>query len=609
MDKLICLLVLLAFAVAAGSRADEFLTSHWCGPTEATSEKIKEAAGAGFNVIMFGGTVEQNKKALDLCEAEGVKALVIDNRVMARRSRERGFAANLDAVIADYGSHPAFWGYYLTDEPNSSYFRRLAPVSKYLLKKDPKHVPYINLFPTYATREQLGNPTYEQHVDEFCRVVQPKLLSYDHYALLANGERSDYFENLEIIRRQGIKHHTPFCYILLSVPHGPYRDPSEADLRWQVNTALAYGARGIMYFTYNTPDDPAWNYRNAIIDADGKPTAKYDQVRRINTEILKLAPTLMRLTSVAVYHTGMAPQGTKLLPEDGLISRIEGGEFVVGQFNSDSGQKYAMLVNRSPRQPARAEVTFSQKVELWEVSRSTGRERAVTVAEDGPGSTWRAAFGPGEGRLVRIETPQDLPILHWDDTPKFRPRVMLNPSCQFGNVIHGPAEEELYNEGLNMYDIALRVRDELARDGRIDVFVSRSSREQDVSLRYETALTRSLNCDALVSLHSDATGTDEPGGGTWTFYADEGEGKRLAECIQAPLLEAIQPFYPEVEFRGVRTHWYRLWVLWESGCPASLTEVLFHTNPKEREMLKDPALQAVMAREIARGILDYFGLK
>jgi len=30
-------------------------------------------------------------------------------------------------------------------------------------------------------------------VDEFCRVVQPKLLSYDHFALFAKGERGDYF--------------------------------------------------------------------------------------------------------------------------------------------------------------------------------------------------------------------------------------------------------------------------------------------------------------------------------------------------------------------------------------------------------------------------------
>ncbi len=608
MDRLAALLFVAVLLLETKTLAEEFLIGYWCGPSEASPEKVAQAAEAGFNLIMFGSSIEQNKRALDLCLERGLKAILIDDRVVNMHPMQRNYSAVLDGLIEDYSAHPALWGYYVKDEPNASEFRRLAATSKYLAKKDPRHIAFINLFPTYATSKQLGKPTYEQYVDEFCKTVRPKIISFDHYALLSTGERPDYFENLEIIRRQSIKHVTPFIYTLLSVPHGPYRDPSEADLRWQSNTALAYGARGLMYFTYETPSDHSLQYGDAIIGKDGKPTAKYEQVRKINYELQKLAPTLMRLKSVAVYHTGDTPQGTKPLPEKGLISRIAGGEFVIGQFDSDNGQKYAMLVNRNPRRTTTAKVYFSQKVRLWEVSRLTGRLLAVAVYDDGPGSIWRTTFGPGEGRLLLIDTPQNLPILYWNDLPKFRPRVMLNPSCQFDNVIRGPGGEELYNEGLNMYDIAVKVRDELLMDGRIEVFISRESREQLVSLRYETELTKSLNCDALVSLHSDATGDGTPGGGTWTFYADEGEGKHLAECVQKSLLEAIKSFYPEVQFRGVRTHWYRLWVLWESGCPASLTEVLFHTNPKEREMLKNPQLQQTMAKAIAKGILNYFGL-
>ena len=191
MDRLVLLAAAIALLAAGSARAGEFLISHWCGPTEATQEKFAEAAGAGFNVIMFGGSVDQNKKALDLCQSLGVKAMIIDNRVMAKKSRDEEFEKNLDSVIADYASHPALWGYYVQDEPNAALFNQLAAVNKYLLKKDPKHIPYINLFPTYATAEQLGNPTYEHHVDEFMRVVKPKLLSYDHYALMDKGERED----------------------------------------------------------------------------------------------------------------------------------------------------------------------------------------------------------------------------------------------------------------------------------------------------------------------------------------------------------------------------------------------------------------------------------
>ena len=188
------------------------------------------------------------------------------------------------------------------------------------------------------------------------------------------------------------------------------------------------------------------------------------------------------------------------------------------------------------------------------------------------------------------------------------PRVMLNPSCQFSNVVTDELGEDIYNEALTMYDIALAVHQELKCDGRVDVYLSRDSREESSTLRRETQLAPSLNCDAFVSLHSDATGEeDNPGGGTWSFYADD-EGKRLAESVQTRLLESIRSFYPEVIYRGVRTHWKRLWVLHETPCPAALTEVLFHGNPKERQMLNDPDRQGTMARAIARGILDYFSL-
>ena len=185
---------------------------------------------------------------------------------------------------------------------------------------------------------------------------------------------------------------------------------------------------------------------------------------------------------------------------------------------------------------------------------------------------------------------------------------MISPSAQFGNVVLDDHGVEVYNEALVMHDYAAAVADELRKDGRVEVFISRESRDKHVTLKQETDLARSLNCDAFVALHSDATGKeDDPGGGTWSFHADD-EGKRLAECVQAPLLEAIRSFYPDALFRGIRAHWKRLWVLHENNCPAALVEILFHSNPREREMLKDPGPRDVMAKAIAHGIMDYFGL-
>ncbi|NLN75055.1 MAG: N-acetylmuramoyl-L-alanine amidase [Armatimonadetes bacterium] len=602
-EALFALIAVTLMAATSAKATEEFFINHWCGPTELKNESFAEVAEANFTVSMIGlGSAEKNLKALDLCAANGIKAMICDPRTGPGPTRDTP-TESLDAAIEDYAKHPALWGYHTLDEPHSRMFTRLGGVNQYLLEKDPAHTPLGNLFPSYANSKTLGNSTYEQHVDEYCKVVKPKMLSYDHYALMADGSiRGDYFTNLDIVRRQSIKHKIPFVYTLLSVPHGPYKDINEADLRWQVFTALAYGARGLTYFTYNTPTA---EYGDAIIGADGKRTAKYEITKKVNGEIKKLGPTLLKLNTKAVYHTGTLPATCKPLPKDGLIKSAQGGEFVIGQFTSDDGFRYAIIVNRSLTKHAKAAIAFSQQVDLREVSPANGREKAIMVNNIGGDWVWTTSFGPGDGKLVRIDTVNNMPVKSWEDKIVFRPRIMLNPSNQFANQIFDENKKELYNEGMNMYLIAEKVQKILQADGRLDAFMSRNTQAQRTTLREETNLTRSLGCDILYAFHSDATGTSAPGGGSWTFYHGE-DGKRLANLVQDALAASIRTFYPELKNMGTRTHWYRLWVLHEGGCQGALTEYLFHTNPKERELLKNPESQDIMAEAVAGAILKYF---
>lgn len=201
-----------------------------------------------------------------------------------------------------------------------------------------------------------------------------------------------------------------------------------------------------------------------------------------------------------------------------------------------------------------------------------------------------------------------------------KPRVMLNPSCQYGNQIFDGAGTELYNEGRAMWLFAQAVKRELDSDGRVEVFISRQTQDGESDLDSEAALANSLNCDCLIALHSDATPDGTPGGGTWTFYtgpahlsAEEQAALeyplersfRLAELVQGCTLQAIRSMYPEVENRGVREHWNRLRMLHAPKCPSCLIEILFHTNPAERELLKDSGFQALVGKAIAGAILTF----
>ena len=73
------------------------------------------------------------------------------------------------------------------------------------------------------------------------------------------------FANLEAVRSAASAHKPPFWNIVLSNSHFTYAEPSPAGLRFQAYTTLAYGGRGISYFTYvspNTGELPTGSHRS-----------------------------------------------------------------------------------------------------------------------------------------------------------------------------------------------------------------------------------------------------------------------------------------------------------------------------------------------------------
>lgn len=406
----IAALVLASALVAPHSAraglADEMMISLWCSPpvSESTDARYAEVAKAGFTVVMppcnETPNKSQNKKILDLCQKYGMKAIIKDRRVRNATLTDPEMYIKLDAAIADYSSHPALYGFFVADEPTVDEYADIAAVNQYLLANDPDHIPFIN---QWSAQWQQGNlPAYEQKIETYLNQVRPKLLSYDCYALFDGGtEGSYYFENLEIIRRCAQRRNLQFNNIFQCVKHDYYRNPSMSDLRWQIMTTLAYGGRGVTYFTYWTilGDRPLGPSGEAVIGRDGKPTEHYQQIYSLNREVKMLARTLVKLRSTAVYHTGKIPTQGQALPDGHLISGITGGKAVIGMFSSDDGKAYVMLVSKDLDSDRTLQVSFSQPVTLSEVSHMTGLQRTV-----GTGQSFTLPFRTGDGRLFEIVT-------------------------------------------------------------------------------------------------------------------------------------------------------------------------------------------------------------
>jgi hypothetical protein len=227
----------------------------------------------------------------------------------------------LDNLIARVRRHPALYAYFITDEPSAPQFAALGRLVAYLRERDPAHLAYINLFPTYASNEQLGNTgdavtAYTAHLRQFVAEVKPALISYDHYQFAVAGDNPDYFLNLALVRRAALGAGLPFLNIVQAATWTPsMRVPKPEEMRYLVYTTLAYGAQGISYYIYQCA-----GHQGGIANADGTPTPLYGALRTLNREFVAVARELQSLRSLGAYHAGMQPPGAEPVPADAVFT-------------------------------------------------------------------------------------------------------------------------------------------------------------------------------------------------------------------------------------------------------------------------------------------------
>ena len=345
--------------------ADQFVLTFWCGPPlpDFTDERAAEIAAAGFNVV--GAPCEGpfnpalNRRALDLAARHGLRLIIKDKRLSAYYALPSGWQREASAALADYRDHPGLAGFILIDEPGPERFDDIAALTRRIRREAPGAIAYVNLLPDYAVEDDLGAHGYRDYVEEFVLRTRPHLLSYDHYAFLEGGsDRPSFFANLATVRDVAREYDIPFLFILLAMPHGPYRDPSEAELRWQAFQALAFGARGISYFAYWTPvdvrDGPGMRFRHGLIEG-GVATRHYFEAKRLNEQLRALADALDGFRPVAAS----VASGGAALPA-GPLQAVDGDPLTAGVFRDRDGATAVVLVNQSYDAPARARLRLAE---------------------------------------------------------------------------------------------------------------------------------------------------------------------------------------------------------------------------------------------------------
>jgi hypothetical protein len=235
---------------------------------------------------------------------------------------------------------------------------------------------------------------YQYFIDSYISIVQNKFISYDNYPVIDGGSiRISYFPNLEIVSTAAKNANIPFWNTVLSTQHAYYAVLTPEIFRFQLYTTLAYGARGISWFTYFHPglDFPP----TSPIAADGNKRDTWYMLQDVNLQLHRIGPIYITLNHVNTFHWPNVPSGCKNISTSNYVQSISGGDFCVGEFYDPSGHPYIVLVNKSLTSTSSFNVTFNQAGTMYRVNSATGTLETLESNEK--------YLNPGEGMLITVQ--------------------------------------------------------------------------------------------------------------------------------------------------------------------------------------------------------------
>lgn len=402
--------VLLSLQANAQKKKDEFLITIYCPPPAKlqNDEQYQMLKDAHVDIIISdGGGKAATLKTLDIAGKYGMKVYASDGRINQGDDKIR-------EVVNDYKNHPALAGYYITDEPDSAHLQWAVELMLKVKRLDPAKDAYINHLPDWSVNNYEHG--FLKRYIETSGKENINYLAYDNYPY-KRGHRLEktYFNNLDIIRRTGLKYgiKTSSCLQSFGMAFGgviELRRPNADEIRMNVYSNLAYGIKNAVWYPYYTRDNlpvpkTVPTMLKSVIDSVGVKTDMYEPFQKMNGEMKQLGKTLISLDAVEVYHTGDSLWLGTALPPANFIAQVEDkkAEVILSRFvEKGTGKQYLMVVNRSFKKPATLTVLMDNSLKkISEISKTTGKP--VKSNFDVKKHSITDQFLPGEGRLYSIQ--------------------------------------------------------------------------------------------------------------------------------------------------------------------------------------------------------------
>lgn len=285
--------------------------TYYLQPYANTETHVKDLADCGIDFVVC---MKNNREVLDLFQKYGVGAIVtgILPTWWGGDGKNAGTMAQTiplsryEEAAKKFQDHPAIWGIDLGDEPSALDFPYYGKVFKKFDELFPNQFAYLNLYPNYAsvsqntdkqTVNQLGTPTYAQHIAAYCEHVPTDYICYDFYLYSIDVPRA--YKNLLTVSDACRATNRSMWIVLQVNSNKPEEWISTNELRFQAYTAMAFGTEVITWACYTA----GW-WHNQVLDEKGQKTQQYDKLREVNKEIHLLGKTYMKYQRTSTAFVG-----------------------------------------------------------------------------------------------------------------------------------------------------------------------------------------------------------------------------------------------------------------------------------------------------------------
>ncbi|WP_418121695.1 FG-GAP-like repeat-containing protein [Chryseobacterium sp. PTM-20240506] len=241
------------------------------------------------------------------------------------------------------GLEQSVMGIFLGDEPVIGQLNNVKKWTGFFNTNYTQQPTFYNLLPRYG--DFIDDADYENYLDKYINENITNFVSVDHYPFKDNEPfKTTYFYNLKVFREK-LGYNRPLWFVIQSENQHYSPEPYEPKLKFLTSTAIAYGAKGLLY----------WSYMNGFESN----SAHYASIKKVNKYIKEvIAPVILNSSYIATLHKSDTymnqghPFGADELITsnfNGVITDVSNNNVVVGLFQQSTTtttDSYIWIVNK-----------------------------------------------------------------------------------------------------------------------------------------------------------------------------------------------------------------------------------------------------------------------